>query len=648
MVTGRVVHRRRAGSPTCSPTCPVALLAAQPRTPLDDARPLRRLGAAARAGPARRVGDDASSPMAPRRRRLVDPRPAPVPDGEVDYGYLVDDADDAAARPAVAAPARRACTGGRAPSTPTAYAWTDDAWTGRQLAGSVIYELHVGTFTPEGTLDAALGRLDHLRVDRRRLRRADAGQRLQRHPQLGLRRRAVVRRPRAVRRPGGLPALRRRLPRGRARRDPGRRPQPPRPVGQLPAAVRALPQGRAPTPGATWSTSTARAAHEVRRYILDSVRMWFDRLPRRRAAARRRARARPTTPTVHLLEEMAVEVAALSAHLRRPLTLIAESDLNDPLLVTPREAGGYGLDAQWSDDFHHAVHVALTGETDGYYADFEPLVRAGQGVRARASSTTARSRSFRGRDHGVPIDTDADARPGGWWSAARTTTRSATAPRGDRLTEALDDDQLACAALLTLAVAVHADAVPGRGVGGLDAVPVLHLPPRAGARPGHRRGPDRGVRADGLGPGRRARPAGPRDVRALQAGLGRARHRPARACCSRPTGGWPRCAARCPSSPTRPSRRSTCTVDEDARTLVMRRGAVSGRGQRRGRPGDGRAAGGARGALHDAGRRLAGRRRPRAAGARRRAGASYALNPHTPVGVPGWPQGRTRWVDRPA
>ena len=75
----------------------------------------------------------------------------------------------------------------------------------------------------------------------------------------------------------------------------------------------------------------------------------------------------------HLLEEMAIEVAALSAHQRRPLTLIAESDLNDPTLVTPREAGGYGLDAQWSDDFHHAVHVALTGETDGYYADFEPL-----------------------------------------------------------------------------------------------------------------------------------------------------------------------------------------------------------------------------------------------------------------------------------
>ena len=78
----------------------------------------------------------------------------------------------------------------------------------------------------------------------------------------------------------------------------------------------------------------------------------------------------------HLLEQMAEEVAALSAHVRRPLTLIAESDMNDPRLITSREAAGYGLDAQWSDDFHHALHVALTGETTGYYEDFDRTRRA--------------------------------------------------------------------------------------------------------------------------------------------------------------------------------------------------------------------------------------------------------------------------------
>jgi maltooligosyltrehalose trehalohydrolase len=54
----------------------------------------------------------------------------------------------------------------------------------------------------------------------------------------------------------------------------------------------------------------------------------------------------------------------------RPLFLIAESDLNDPRLITPREEGGFGLHAQWNDDFHHALHVALTGEDAGYYADY--------------------------------------------------------------------------------------------------------------------------------------------------------------------------------------------------------------------------------------------------------------------------------------
>ena len=98
-------------------------------------------------------------------------------------------------------------------------------------------------------------------------------------------------------------------------------------------------------------------------------------------------------------------MAALSAHLGRPLTLIAESDLNDTSLVTPREGGGYGLDAQWSDDFHHAVHVALTRETSGYYADFEPLTALAK-VFERGFFHDGTFSSFRERDHGVPVDVD--------------------------------------------------------------------------------------------------------------------------------------------------------------------------------------------------------------------------------------------------
>ena len=116
-----------------------------------------------------------------------------VSDGDVDYGFLLDDG----ARPLPDPRSRRQPDGVHERSRTfdhAAYEWQDAAWTGRQLAGSVIYELHVGTFTPEGTLDAALGKLDHLRsigVDFVELMPVNA---VQRHPQLGVRRRRCGRR----------------------------------------------------------------------------------------------------------------------------------------------------------------------------------------------------------------------------------------------------------------------------------------------------------------------------------------------------------------------------------------------------------------------------------------------------------------------
>ena len=186
----------------------------------------------------------------------------------------------------------------------------------------------------------------------------------------------------------------------------------------------------------------------MRRYILDSALMWLRdfhvdglRLDAVHALA--------DESDDHLLEELADEVAALSAHLRRPLTLIAESDLNDALMVTPREAGGLGMDAQWSDDFHHAVHVALTGETSGYYADFEPLSALAK-VCERGFFHDGTYSSFRGRDHGVPVDT---ATMPTWRLVVCNQNHDQVGNRavGDRLTEQLDEDQLVCAALLTLA-----------------------------------------------------------------------------------------------------------------------------------------------------------------------------------------------------
>jgi maltooligosyltrehalose trehalohydrolase len=72
----------------------------------------------------------------------------------------------------------------------------------------------------------------------------------------------------------------------------------------------------------------------------------------------------------HILEELSEEVEKFSSHQGRKHYLIAESDLNDPRIVRPREKGGYGIDAQWCDDFHHSLHSLLTGEREGYYVDF--------------------------------------------------------------------------------------------------------------------------------------------------------------------------------------------------------------------------------------------------------------------------------------
>ncbi len=110
-----------------------------------------------------------------------------------DYGYLLPERRRSAARSPVAVAAGRACTASSRVYDHSAFAWTDQRWTGRQLPGSVLYELHVGTFTAEGTFDAAIDRLDHLvdlGVDLVELLPVE---RVQRRIQLGLRRGLLVR-----------------------------------------------------------------------------------------------------------------------------------------------------------------------------------------------------------------------------------------------------------------------------------------------------------------------------------------------------------------------------------------------------------------------------------------------------------------------
>lgn len=370
---------------------------------------------------------------------------ADTPEGGVDYGYLIDDSDTPRPDPR----SRRQPAGVHQRSRtydPSAYVWNDATWTGRQLAGSVIYELHIGTFTPEGTFDAALGKLGHLReigVDLVEVMPVNAvnGTHNWGYDGVGWF---------AAHEPYGGPEAYQRFVDGCHAAGLG--------VVQdvvhnhLGPSGNYLPEfGPYLKSGAnTWGdflNLDGPGSDEVRRYVLDNVRMWFEdyHVDALRLDA---VHALNDASHQHLLEEMAIEVAALSAYLRRPLTLIAESDLNDPRLVRPREAGGYGLDAQWSDDFHHAVHVALTGETEGYYADFEPLSALAK-VCERGFFHDGTWSSFRGRDHGHPVDRRAMPT----WRlvvCSQNHDQIGNRARGDRVTEVLDDDQLACAALLTL------------------------------------------------------------------------------------------------------------------------------------------------------------------------------------------------------
>ena len=396
-----------------------------------------QVGSAERVVPMERGADDWWRPT------------GPVPTGPsvvVDYGYLVDGSDTAVPDPRSRWQPHGVHARSRTYDT-ASYAWQDEGWTGRGLAGSVIYELHLGTFTPEGTLDAAARKLDHLKaigVDLVELLPVNAY-----NGEWGWGYDGVLWS--AVHQAYGGPAAYQRFVDACHAAGIG--------VVQDVVYNHFGPSGNylglfGPYLSAEGKSSwgdhlnlDAEGSGEVRRYILDNLRMWFEEfhVDGLRLDA---VHALPDRSPTHLLEEMAVVTAQVAAARRKPLFLVAESDLNDTRLVTPREAGGYGLDGQWSDDYHHAVHVALTGEVEGYYGDFAPLASLAK-VCEQGFFHNGTYSSFREEVHGKPIDTE---RMPAWRLVVcnQNHDQVGNRARGDRLTERLDDDQLACAALLTL------------------------------------------------------------------------------------------------------------------------------------------------------------------------------------------------------
>ena len=364
-----------------------------------------------------------------------------TPVNDAPYGFVVDGSQVLPDPRSMSQP-----DGVHSPSAPfdVRFDWTDAAWTGRQLAGSVIYELHIGTFTPTGTLDSAIEKLDYLvelGVDFIELLPVNSFNGTHNWGYDGVLWFAVDKTY------GGPRAYQRFVDAAHAR---GLAVVQDVVYNHFGPSGNYLPKFGPYLNSAssnTWGDSLNLSEPEVRAYILDNAAMWFRdfHVDALRLDA---VHALVDSTDTHILQELAEQTDAQSAHLRRPLTLIAESDLNDPRLILPREAGGYGLTAQWSDDYHHSVHVALTGETTGYYEDFASLEALAK-TATKGFFHDGTYSTFREREHGSPVPREMPT----WRLVTFSQDHDQIGNRatGDRLSQSLNPDQLAIEAVLTLA-----------------------------------------------------------------------------------------------------------------------------------------------------------------------------------------------------
>ena len=281
-----------------------------------------------------------------------------------------------------------------------AFPWTDQHWQARPLNSAVIYELHIGTFTTRGTFDAAIDRLDHLvELGVTHLEIMPVAEFLGDHG-WGYDGAALFAPHHAYGGPAGLKRL------VNACHAKGLAVILDVVYNHLGPSGNYLPRygpyftDRHSTPWGWAINFDGPDSEEVRRFFCDNALMWlrdyhFDGL---RLDA---VHAIVDTSATTFLEQLATEVDELKAHSGRHLVLIAESDLNDPRVVRPWELGGFGIDAQWSDDIHHALHTVLTGEREGYYADFGDLADLATAM-TRPFVYAGQHSQYRRRRHGRP------------------------------------------------------------------------------------------------------------------------------------------------------------------------------------------------------------------------------------------------------
>jgi maltooligosyltrehalose trehalohydrolase len=283
----------------------------------------------------------------------------------------------------------------------SAFEWTDAEFTAPPLSSAIIYELHVGTFTAEGTFEAAVARLDHLvhlgvthvelmpvaEFSGDRGWGYDGVDLFAPHHEYG-----------------GPVGLKRLIDACHARglavvldvvyNHFG-------PSGNYLPRFGPYLTGRYNTPWGSAVNFDDRGSDEVRRLVCDNALSWMrnyhiDGL--RLDAIHAILDASP----LHLLEQLATEIASLARQTGRNLILIAENDLNDPRVATVPALGGYGIDAQWDEDFHHALHSVLTGEKLGYYSDFGSLGQLAKALK-HAYVYDRQYSPYRDRHHGRPV-----------------------------------------------------------------------------------------------------------------------------------------------------------------------------------------------------------------------------------------------------
>ena len=325
------------------------------------------------------------------------------------------------------------------------FQWKDSGFRAPPLSSALIYELHIGTFTPEGTFESAIEKLDHLvQLGITHVELMPVAEFSGKHG-WGYDGVDVF----APHQPyGGHAGLQRLVNACHTRRlavlldvvynHLG-------PSGNYLAKYAPYFNSHYHPPWGWAVNFDGPHSDEVRRFFCDNALMWlrdyhFDGL---RLDAVHTIFDRSAKP---FLEQLGDEVKELSRQTGRPLVVIPESDLNDPRLLWPHERGGFALDAQWGDDFHHALHAVLTGERTGYYGDFGTLADLAKALR-NAYVYDGRYSAHRRRHHGrPPVGLDGHH----FLGYAQTHDQVGNRARGERLSQLVSLGRLKIAAALVL------------------------------------------------------------------------------------------------------------------------------------------------------------------------------------------------------